>query len=118
MLTLGDDELGRTDGRHRHGADGLDGRQRRRLAPQPGEKCGGVASAAFDFNDHTARVVADAAAEPQLRRQRVDERAQADTLHDAVDEHPAPHVAFSDACDVSRSSSVHASRSALLWGEG
>ena len=56
-------------------------------------------SSPFDFDDDAVAVVSDESAEPEPLRQCVDERPEADALHDAGDSNVSPGEIHVDTVD-------------------
>jgi hypothetical protein len=99
----GDDlEAGRPGRRHGHGGDPLDHRQRRRLPLEAGAERLDRDLGALHLHEDAVRVVADQAGEPQPGGQAVDERPEADALHNPLDPQLAPHPLPAHPCIVGR----------------
>ena len=95
-----DRELTLADRRQRPVAHALDGRERRRLARQPGQEALDRVRRALDLEQHPALVVADPAAEPLVARQPVHVRAEADALDRAL--HAGAHPAHDGPSTATR----------------
>ena len=80
-----DRESGRPVRRQASGPHRLDPRQRRRVALERRQKVAHAAGRSLDLDEHAGRVVAHVAGQPQPGGKRVDERAEAHPLDDALD---------------------------------
>src|SRR5690606_8556682 len=85
-------EIGRgTGGGERRDGDRADPGQRRRFRGQSGEEVVHRRRRSLHLHPHAGAVVADLPGESELRGQRVDERAEPDSLHGAGDLGPDPY---------------------------
>jgi len=69
----------------------LDDREGRGVRAQPARELHDRSGLAFDLDNHSGVGVADRAAQRQVGRGDIDERAEAHTLNDAIDLVPAPN---------------------------